>query len=85
MCYYAGFIDYIVSPIFDVCGDMLELLSSPSDGTSTAYSRPWRDNLTHNRERWLANNYMDKHMEEGAVNRFLWMRLVLFYPNDLLI
>ena len=58
-----GFIDYIVSPLFDVCGDMLDLLSSsaPLSGssttttTATGYRRPWLVHLDHNRQRWLSN------------------------------
>jgi calcium/calmodulin-dependent 3',5'-cyclic nucleotide phosphodiesterase len=54
-----GFIDYIVSPLFDVCGDMLELLSSSAPPGSTVYSRPWLINLTHNRQRWLSTTHTE--------------------------
>lgn len=57
---YTGFIDYIVSPIFDVCGDMLELIltSEVTDTSSTTYCRPWLENLTHNRKRWTEKGYI---------------------------
>ena len=50
-CICTGFIDYIVSPIFDVCGDMLQLLTSELH--CPTYNRPWLGNLVYNRQRWL--------------------------------
>ena len=54
-----GFIDYIISPIFDVCGDMLELIltSEATDTSSTSYCRPWLNNLTNNRKKWTCTDY----------------------------
>ena len=55
-----------MSPIFDVCGDMLELLaSSDTDGAASngvlEYPRPWLNHLMQNKEKWKA-----KYTEKGA-------------------
>ena len=49
-----------MTPLFDVCGDMLELLTcSVLPASTTGYCRPWLVNLAHNRQRWLANTTED--------------------------
>ena len=49
----AGFIQHIVRPLWDVCGDMLEVLTSSEEtGPLSSLSRPWLDHLTQNWERW---------------------------------
>lgn len=52
-----GFIDYIVGPSFEVCGDMLSLLlpcSSSSPGDQQPAHEVWTRHLHENRERWKA-------------------------------
>lgn len=57
----AGFIKLIVRPIWDVCGDMLDILTTGDNesissdmATLTSTSRPWQYHLTHNLEQWAA-------------------------------
>ena len=60
-----GFLDYIVSPSFDVCGDMLELLLSrplsPSSDCDpvpidTSDLRVWAEPISENRKMWKARS-----------------------------
>lgn len=68
----AGFIDYIVSPSFDVCGDMLELLvpGYPSDDTvphtplSRDALRPWEKLINSNKCAWKMKT--KKKSQEGG-------------------
>ncbi|KAL5489526.1 hypothetical protein EMCRGX_G018626 [Ephydatia muelleri] len=67
-----GFIDYIVSPSFDVCGDMLELLvpGYPSDDTvphtplSRDALRPWEKLINSNKCAWKMKT--KKKSQEGG-------------------
>jgi len=52
-----GFIDFIVSPSFEVCGDMLTMLSShrsPPLEHNQAAIGVWAGNLSDNRRKWKA-------------------------------
>nr|BAA34307.1 EFPDE1 [Ephydatia fluviatilis] len=70
-----GFIDYIVSPSFDVCGDLLELLVSgyPSDNTaphslpSRDVLRPWEKPINSNKCAWKKKK--KKSVEGGTKPR----------------
>jgi len=44
-----GFIDFIVAPIFEVCGDMISLVLSQSEDQS---NKPWHKILEDNKELW---------------------------------
>ena len=51
-----GFMDYIVSPSLEVCGDMLELLLSVEGGERTAAAADvrahWEGNIQENKLMW---------------------------------
>jgi len=44
-----GFIDFIVSPIFDVCGDMINLVLDQKEDQAT---KPWEKVLEENKDLW---------------------------------
>eukprot|EP00090_Calanus_glacialis_P007040 TRINITY_DN15506_c0_g1_i6.p1 TRINITY_DN15506_c0_g1~~TRINITY_DN15506_c0_g1_i6.p1 ORF type:complete len:696 (-),score=189.23 TRINITY_DN15506_c0_g1_i6:354-2441(-) len=44
-----GFIDFIVSPIFDVCGDMISLVLDQKEDQAT---KPWEKILEDNKDLW---------------------------------
>lgn len=44
-----GFIDFIVSPIFDVCGDMISLVLDQKEEQAT---KPWEKILQDNKDLW---------------------------------
>ena len=77
-----GFIDYIVSPLFDVCGDMLELLSTSVLPGNASYSRPWLVNLAHNRERWLRDSHTPDDTPSTYISIATSPELVVLFDVD---
>jgi len=48
-----GFIDFIVSPLFDVCGDMINLVLDQKEDQAT---KPWEKVLEENKDLWQAKS-----------------------------
>ena len=76
-----GFIDFIVSPIFDVCGDMISLVLDQKEDQAT---KPWEKILTDNKDIWqikveakkvtsLIKNFLTRLSQEKLVLRYqMW-------------
>ena len=52
----AGFMDYIVSPSYEVCGDLLELLLATPSLQGKAGLRVWAEPLSENKSHWKARS-----------------------------
>ena len=51
-----GFMEYIVGPAYDVCGDLLELLLAGPSSQGEAGLRVWAGPLSENRSHWKTRN-----------------------------